>query len=116
VVVIMTIPELFTRWQQRSWVESEQLNRRAHAVIVGSPVLPDDVSLFLEGAGLSAGKAACGVIAKAANDFGLYDTVRELVADLAADGPGEVNKERADEAVKNFNTLRARSERKERAA
>lgn len=111
VVVIMTIPELFTRWQQRSWVESEQLNRRAHAVIVGGPVLPEDVALFATGAGLDAGAGACSVIAKAANDFGLYDTVRELVTDLAEDGTGAVSKERAAEAVKTFNTLRARKER-----
>ena len=111
VPVIMTIPVLFTRWQARSWAESEQLNRRAHAVIVAGPVLPDDVDLFFSGADLSAAKSVCGVVAKAANEFGSYDTVREIVAELAADGPGEVTKERAEKAVSNFKRLRAREER-----
>lgn len=108
VIVVMTIPVLFTRWQARSWVESEQLNRRAHAVIVSGPVLPDDVALFFSGAGLVAAAGACSIIAKAANQFGAYDTVREIVGELAADKMQTVDKELAEKAVSNFKRLRAR--------
>lgn len=111
VIVVMTIPVLFTRWQARSWEESKQLNRRAHAVIVAGPVLPDDVALFLAGAGLSAPAAVCAVITKAANEFGSYDTVREIVAELAADNTGAVTRERAEKSVSNFYRLRAREEK-----
>jgi hypothetical protein len=108
VIVVMTIPVLFTRWQARSWVESEQLNRRAHAVVVAGPVLPDDVKLFFAGAGLTGASDACATVAKAANEFGSYDTVREIVGELAADKVREVTKERAEKAVSNFKSLRAR--------
>ena len=107
VIVVMTIPVLFTRWQARSWEESKQLNRRAHAVIVAGPVLPDDVALFLKGSNLFASAAVCGVIAKAANEFGSYDTVREII-DEFGDDTCEVTQARAEKAVSNFKRLRAR--------
>lgn len=84
VVVVLAIPAMFQRWQLRSWEESKQLNRRAHAVVNASLVLPDDVKLFLAAhctLGARAGEV-CAMIAKAANEFGRYDTVTRIMAEL----------------------------------
>jgi hypothetical protein len=93
VVVLLAIPVLFRRWQEKAWVESVQLNRRA-VTVVGDVVTNGDVRKFVDADGrvkLEPGEAlaACNAIAEAANAFGRYDTVKRVIDDLAEEEAGE---------------------------
>lgn len=105
VVVVLAIPAMFQRWQLRSWEESRQLNRRAHAVINANLVLPDEVKLFLSARctlGAAAGEV-CAMIARAANEFGRYDTVTRIMAELAEVAPlGAITPEAAEQAIRTM--------------
>ncbi|AHF94201.1 hypothetical protein OPIT5_08235 [Opitutaceae bacterium TAV5] len=85
VVVVMAIPALFARWQCAAWVESAQTTRRNESVIESSPVFPDDVAALAAGRVIFAdtAKAACGLIAKNANEFGRFSFVERTLKELA---------------------------------
>ncbi len=109
VIVLLAIPVLFRRWQEKAWVESVQLNRRSTAVIVGDPVTAGDVRKFAAGkVTLDEAEAAraCAAIAEAANAFGRYDTVLRVLDDLAAEEAGApVGLEEARNAVRRVQRL-----------
>lgn len=99
VVVVLAIPELFERWQKAAWQEAKQINRRAEAIVSLEVVTPEEVQKFADDK-LTAGgyvKTVAGLIAKAANEFGGYDLVTRVVAQLAVEEAGEVVSESAAE-------------------
>lgn len=109
VIVLMAIPVLFRRWQEKAWVESVQLNRRSTAVVVADAVTPGDVRKFAAGRVKLAeaeAKAACVAVAEAANAFGRYDTVLRVLEELAAEEAGEtVGVEQVRQAVRRVQRL-----------
>lgn len=85
VVVILAIPELYHRWSQAAWIESQQLIRRCEAIVEAGPVLAEDVAEFLAGDGFQFSgppELHHAEIAAAANRFGRYSMVRRVRAEL----------------------------------
>lgn len=87
VVVILCIPALRARWMQAAQREAQQLLRRAWTVDLGM-VTPAEVEPFLAGLPLANHvRSAAGMIAKSANQFGAFSTVRRVVERLHDDKP-----------------------------
>lgn len=90
VVVLLTLPVLFERWEKAAWAEAPQVLRRCEAVVEAQLVAPDDVAKFAAGAGVSIvggeAKAAWGELAKAANEFGRLSLVKRVLDTLRRDG------------------------------
>ena len=110
VIVLMAIPVLFRRWQEKAWAESVQLSRRSHAVIDAQLVDPKDVLKFIGRRFVVEGdlNKFCAIVAKAANAFGRYDTVVRILDELA---PEEcVTPEDAEQAVRNMKRMLNRGE------
>lgn len=103
VVVVLAIPELFERWQKAAWLEAQQINRRAEAIVELELVTPEEVQRFLAGRVTLNGdaKQVGGLIAKAANEFGAYDLVTRVATQLVTDeAGGTVGAEQAAQAVR----------------
>lgn len=107
VVVVLAIPELFARWNSAAWAEAAQITRRAEAIVRLDHVMPDEVTqLLAPRVGVSDGARVAGMIAKAANEFGAYDLVTRVIAQLAADADGEkVGLEETAQAIRCVNRL-----------
>jgi DNA transposition AAA+ family ATPase len=99
VVLLLSIPELFERWQKAAWEEARQINRRAEAIIRFEGVTIDEVQDMLPGAD----KKAAAAIAAAANAFGAYDLVNRVVTDLA--GETAINEAQAHHALRCVKAL-----------
>jgi hypothetical protein len=112
VVVLLTLPILFERWEKTAWAEAPQLIRRCEAVVESQLITPDDVLKFAAGRVTVTGtspKAAWAVVAKAANDFARFSLVVRVVASLERDG-GEATAEKIATAVTQAKALLRRKE------
>jgi hypothetical protein len=103
VVVILAIPSLYARWQQRAWDESKQINRRAEAIVDGGLVTPDDVRLFVAERFGGAEPSVCAPIAKAANQFGRFDTVVQIVREIDIEDGAKLTRDEVEQAITRFN-------------
>jgi type II secretory pathway predicted ATPase ExeA len=94
-VVMLSIPDLWSRMQKTAWQESEQLRSRTCAVVRVTELSRADVEMVFarafEGA-LRAGRIEqdaanemVGAIRAEANRFGLMATVSRIVAEIGAD-------------------------------
>lgn len=107
VVVVLAIPELFARWNSAAWAEAAQITRRAEAIVRLDHVMPDEVALLLSTrVAVSEPGRVAGMIAKAANEFGAYDLVTRVIAQLSADADGDkVGTEETAQAIRCVNRL-----------
>lgn len=81
VVVLAAIPVMFDRWNRKSWEESVQLRRRTVLSHTSEIVTPTDVAEFAKDQ-VKLSKQSQAIIAKAANEFGLLDTIRRILDEL----------------------------------
>jgi type II secretory pathway predicted ATPase ExeA len=94
-VVLLAIPELFARMQQRGYEEAQQLRRRTFAKIVVPEVTLGDCRLFLAEkmpgyCGLKADeKRAVELACDAANKFGRFDTLQRLCDEMDAEADAQ---------------------------
>jgi DNA transposition AAA+ family ATPase len=84
-VVFFTTPEHFSNMFSWYWENSNQLLRRAVAVIETPPMTASDVRPFIEPLGFHGGdlRQACELIADAANQFGHFDLIVRVAKRLA---------------------------------
>jgi type II secretory pathway predicted ATPase ExeA len=94
-VVMLSIPDLWSRMQKTAWQEAEQLRSRTCAVVRVTELSKDDVALVFARAfeaPLRAGQVTkadatemVAAIRAEANRFGLMDTVARIIAEIEAD-------------------------------
>jgi glycine/D-amino acid oxidase-like deaminating enzyme len=112
VVVLLTLPILFERWEKTAWAEAPQLIRRCEAVVESQSITPDDVLKFAAGRVAVVGsspKAAWATVAKAANEFARFSLVVRVVASLERDG-GEATPDKIATALTQTMALLRRKE------
>lgn len=102
VIVLCSIPDLYERWNRASWIESQQLKRRTHAVIQCDMIRPEDARKFTAALNFdgSAG-ASLAAICRAANAFGKYDFLRRVVDEL--ESPEVIDQAEVENAIKRVN-------------
>jgi len=119
VVVLLAIPALWARTRRQAWEEAEQLRSRTCALLQLDQVQRADIDALLADRLPAPSWAEASppqrpqileIIAKAANSFGLLDTVeriaREILHELGAD-PAPLTLDITTAAVRRIQALRA---------
>lgn len=99
VVVMVGLPVIFDRLRssKKTWVESEQLLRRANVVVRNSKLSADDIAPIFRD--LKATKEVLRYVAQHANNFGLYDFAWRVHDKLVEDKLDASTMESAEKAV-----------------
>ncbi|MBI5768737.1 MAG: ATP-binding protein [Verrucomicrobia bacterium] len=113
-VVMVAMPQLWARMEQKAYDEARQLRRRTHAKIVVEKVEASDCRKFLAarlpGYDAKAGdeKEIVAVCVAAANRFGLYDTLERICAEVGSEGAGkDASLDVVTAAIKRVEALRS---------
>ncbi len=108
--------ESLDRWLKRYPHEAAQLQRRFHYVVPMLCVDPkEDVPLFATAAGVTVGESQAALLSNAANEFGAYSTLAEVLGDLKKQGHAKPSCDEVTAAIDNLfgRQRRARVQRKE---
>lgn len=112
-VVLIAIPELWTRMVEKAAKEAEQLRRRTHAKVVVTEVPLSDARKFVAAKLASYDpkapdeKEIIAAIVAAANRFGLFDTVARICTEMEAEGSGkEMTSDVVTAAIRRVEALR----------
>lgn len=113
-VVILSMPQLWARMEQKAFEEVRQLRRRTHAKIVVDKIEPSDARRFLaarlpgyQAKGEEEKEIVTACIA-AANKFGLYDTLNCICEEVEAEARGEAATiDLVEAAIKRVEALRS---------
>lgn len=99
VVVMVGLPVIFDRIRssKKTWVEAEQLLRRANVVVRNTKLSAEDIAPIFKG--LNVTKDVLRYVVRHANDFGLYDFVWRVQDKLSEDPKESVTMERAEKVV-----------------
>jgi hypothetical protein len=102
VILLCSIPDLYERWNRASWIESQQLKRRTHAVIQCDMIRPDDVRKFASDIHFdNNATVSLAMISRAANAFGRYDFIRRVIEEL--DSSSAIDMAETEKAIQRVN-------------
>ncbi|MBI5689277.1 MAG: hypothetical protein HZC55_04210 [Verrucomicrobia bacterium] len=113
-VVILSIPQLWARMEEKAFEEAKQLRRRTHAKIVVERVEASDARRFLAArlpgydARAADEREVVGACVAAANAFGLYDTLERICAEVGNEAGGkDASLDVVTAAIKRVEALRS---------